>query len=111
MRSAVREDRYLTVRKLVAVTEDLYALVCTAEALRLCDIDIVNGNTAVYRYIKFRVIVSEQRLYDESIGCELYTEAGEQAQQEPCGCTGECRSDILTRAGVVVLCAPPGVTA
>lgn len=84
MRSTIREDRYLAVRKLIAVTEDLYALVRTAEALGLADTDIVYCKTAVNRYVKSCVTLAEQRLNDKCIGCELYTEAGEQTQQEPC---------------------------
>ena len=58
MCSTVCEDRYLAVRKLITVAEDLDALVCTAEALRLCDVDVVNSKTAVNCYIKFCIVVS-----------------------------------------------------
>ena len=92
---AVGEDGNLGIGKLVTVTEHLDAVLGTEESLRLCYIDLVLGNTAVYHNGKRSIILSKKGLYDKVLCGKLYAEAGEEAQKEPCGCTGKRRSDIL----------------
>ena len=52
MNLAVREYGHFGIREFLAVTEYLYAVLGSAEALRLRDIDLVLGNTAVDLYLK-----------------------------------------------------------
>ena len=78
---AVGEDGYLGIRELLPVTEYLYAVLGTEEALRLCYIDLVLSDTAVDLNGKRSIILSKKRLDNKIIRRELHTEAGEETQK------------------------------
>ena len=60
---AVGEDGYLGIRELLPVTEYLYAVLGTEEALRLCYIDLILGYTAVDLDGKGSIVLTKKRFY------------------------------------------------
>ena len=66
MRSAVSKKRNRGIRKLGAVTDDLYAFVSPVETFRLGNLDVVNGGSAVDAYLKGRIRLSKERLGDKA---------------------------------------------
>ena len=109
--SAVAEDRDSYAFDRCTVYADRDAVLRSSKSLRLIDRDVVLRFSGRNQDILGSVIRTQDRLYDQGIACKVNAEARKEAQQEPCGCTGQRRSDILACLGVIVLGAQSRVTA